>query len=46
MNYVYQKPLRYDKGVGVVFGSFSPLHKGHLDIIYTAEKECLDGSGF
>lgn len=43
MNYIYQKPLRYDKGVGVVLGSFSPLHKGHLDIIYRAKKECLGG---
>ena len=43
MNYVYQNPLRYDKGVGVVLGSFSPLHKGHLDIIYRAKKECLGG---
>lgn len=44
MNYVYQKPLKYDKGVGVVLGSFSPLHKGHLDLIYRAKKECVGGA--
>ena len=34
----YQKPLR-GKRVGVVFGSFAPLHQGHLDAIYRAKKE-------
>lgn len=43
MNYVYQKPLKYNQGIGVVLGSFSPLHKGHLDIIYRAKKECYGG---
>lgn len=43
MNYVYQEPLKYEKGVGVVLGSFSPLHKGHLDLIYQAKKECYGG---
>lgn len=43
MEYVYQQPLNYEKGVGVVFGSFAPLHKGHLDAIYQAKKECLGG---
>lgn len=43
MQYMYQEPLNYDSGVGVVLGSFSPLHKGHLDLIYQAKKECLGG---
>ena len=34
----YQKPLS-GKKVGVVFGSFAPLHQGHLDLIYRAKKE-------
>ena len=44
MNYVYQAPLMFSKGVGVVLGSFSPLHKGHLDLIYQAKKECMGGA--
>ena len=44
MNYIYQEPLAFDKGVGVVLGSFSPLHKGHLDLIYQAKKECMGGA--
>lgn len=43
MEYVYQDRLDYAKGVGVVFGSFAPLHQGHLDAIYQAKKECLGG---
>lgn len=35
---VYQKPLR-GKSVGVVFGTFAPLHQGHLDMIFRAKKE-------
>lgn len=34
----YQKPLS-GKKVGVVFGSFAPLHQGHLDLIMRAKKE-------
>lgn len=38
MLHSWQKPLSGEK-VGVVFGSFAPLHQGHLDIIYRAKKE-------
>jgi NadR type nicotinamide-nucleotide adenylyltransferase len=38
---VYQKPLRGD--VGIVFGSFAPLHQGHLDLIMRAKKENVGG---
>ena len=38
MTHTYQKPLRGDY-VGVVFGSFAPLHQGHLDLIMRAKKE-------
>lgn len=38
MIHSYQKPLS-GKSVGVVFGSFAPLHQGHLDLIYRAKKE-------
>lgn len=34
----YQKPLHGNK-IGVVFGSFAPLHQGHLDLIMRAKKE-------
>ena len=34
----YQKPLK-GENVGVVFGSFAPLHQGHLDCIMRAKKE-------
>lgn len=38
MLHAYQKPLK-GKSVGVVFGSFAPLHQGHLDLIIRAKKE-------
>lgn len=38
MLHSYQKPLRGNR-VGVVFGSFAPLHQGHLDLIMQAKKE-------
>lgn len=38
MLHTYQKPL-HGKTVGVVFGSFAPLHQGHLDLIMRAKKE-------
>ena len=38
MSYIYQKPLK-GLSVGVVFGSFAPLHQGHLDLIMRAKKE-------
>ena len=38
MIFSYQKLLS-GKKVGVVFGSFAPLHQGHLDLIYRAKKE-------
>jgi NadR type nicotinamide-nucleotide adenylyltransferase len=42
MIYTYQKPLR-GKTVGIVFGTFAPLHQGHLDVIMRAKKECDGG---
>ena len=33
----YQKPLNGD--VGIVFGSFAPMHQGHLELIMRAKKE-------
>lgn len=38
MIHSYQKPLS-GKSVGIVFGSFAPLHQGHLDLIMRAKKE-------
>lgn len=38
MLHTYQKPLNGET-VGVVFGSFAPLHQGHLDLIMRAKKE-------
>lgn len=42
MLHAYQKPLE-GKTIGIVFGSFAPLHQGHLDLIMRAKKECDGG---
>lgn len=42
MLHAYQTPL-HGNTVGVVFGSFAPLHQGHLDLIMRAKKECDGG---
>lgn len=38
MIYAYQ-PKLVGKSIGIVFGSFAPLHQGHLDAIMRAKKE-------
>lgn len=42
MLHTYQKKLKGD--IGVVFGSFAPLHQGHLDLIMRAKKENAGGA--
>lgn len=42
MIHTYQQPLK-GKKVSVVFGTFAPLHQGHLDVIMRAKKECDGG---
>ena len=42
MIHTYQKPL-INGDIGIVFGSFAPLHQGHLDLIMRAKKENKGG---
>ena len=42
MIHTYQKKLN-GNNIGVVFGTFAPLHQGHLDLIMQAKKECDGG---
>lgn len=42
MIHTYQKKL-CGKNIGVVFGTFAPLHQGHLDLIMQAKKQCDGG---
>ena len=42
MNITYQKKLK-GKEIGIVFGTFAPMHQGHLDVIMRAKKECDGG---
>ena len=42
MIHTYQKQL-VGETIGIVFGTFAPLHQGHLDLIMKAKKECDGG---
>lgn len=42
MVHSYQKTL-FGKSFGIVFGTFAPLHQGHLDLIMRAKKENSGG---
>lgn len=42
MIHTYQKKLK-GNNIGVVFGTFAPMHQGHLDLIMRAKKECDGG---
>ena len=42
MIHTYQKKLK-GKNVGIVYGTFAPMHQGHLDLIMRAKKECDGG---
>ena len=35
---MYQSKL-VGENIGIVFGSFAPMHQGHLDVIMRAKKE-------